>query len=45
MTQSMVKCEDNQTTMQAGRNGKIELLRVISMIQILILHYLLLGGY
>ncbi len=26
------------------RNGKIELLRVISMLQILILHYLLLGG-
>ena len=40
----MVEKEDNQTTMKIGRNGKIELLRVISMVQILILHYLLLGG-
>ncbi|MCR4900449.1 MAG: acyltransferase [Treponema sp.] len=29
---------------QEKRNGKIELMRVISMLQILILHYLLLGG-
>lgn len=36
--------ELNKITKDEKHNGKIELLRVISMLQILILHYLLLGG-
>ena len=31
-------------TKQSSRNGKIELLRVLAMMQILFLHYLLMGG-